>query len=309
MRAAVILSNLHPKGCLLASLQALLEQTVPVPIVLADPRGITAAEAAALPGLERSEPRLRVLRRPGLNRAQLLNEAVAQTPGDLLLFTESHCQPHRDWVARFLDAFRPGGVEVATGPLVPAALTTLMSRLELEWVEAGRVRRARAGTTGSALDCHNTAITRACFERMGGLDPRLPAMGDPDLGARLHQRGIPIVRLPDNGVRHVYDGTLRASTRAIRAQGRDRGRLPALRDPAFVERYFEGGRLLRLRPWVAGLRWPMVAGLTVLRALEAAGFHVAAAAGLHPVARRLFAEVALASSRLGAASTLGKPIR
>lgn len=308
MQAAVILSNLHPKGYLLASLQCLLEQTVPVPVILSDPRGITAAEAAALPRLEREQPRLRVLRRPGLNRAELLNEAVARAPADLLLFTETHCLPHPEWAAGFLDAFRSGAVEVATAPMVPASLATLMSRLEYERTGAGHARNARAGLAGSVLDFHNTAITRACFERMGGVDPRLPAMGDFDLGARLHQHGIPIVRLRDNGIRHVNDGTLRAYTRVLLAQGRDRGRLPALRDPEFVARYFEGGRLLRFRRRMAPVRWPVVVGLAVLGALEVAGFRAAAAAGLHALARRIFFGLTSTTCWLGVTSTLGKAV-
>jgi hypothetical protein len=211
-------------------------------------------------------------------------------------------------VAAYLEAFRSGRIEVATAPVVPESLATTMSRLEYARVTAGKQRLVRVGLGPATLDLHNTAITRACFERMGGIDRRLPTLGEHDLGARLHQHGVVIARLGENAVRHVSHGPMSAYLRVLWAQGQDRGQLLELRDPGFVTRYFEGDRLVRFRPRMGMLRWPLVAGLAALGVLELAGLHVASAGGLRWVAHRLFAEVSHTTSRLAALTTLGKAI-
>jgi hypothetical protein len=209
-------------------------------------------------------------------------------------------------VAGFLEAFRSGGIEVATGPVVPESLATTMSRLEYAQVTASKARLERVGLGTSDFDLHNSAITRACFERMGGIDARLPSFGEHDLGARLHQHGVAIARLGENAVRHVSHGPMSAYLRVLWAQGQDRGRLLELRDPGFVTRYFQGDRLVRFRPRMRTLRWPLVAGLATLGALEVAGLRVAAAAGLQRGAHRLFSALSFTTSRLAALTTLGK---
>ncbi len=305
MRASVVISDYSSKGNLATCLTALCTQSAPVEVVLPDLGNLSREDASIVASLEQQHPHFRVVRRPGLNRAEMLSEAVEQATGDVLLFIESHCIPPHDWAKAFLDRFERGGVEAASGPVRVVPSDNVVSRCEGDLNAEVRQNIARAGLAESYLDFHSTGLSRECFRRFG-LHPRLPALCEFDLGARLHAAGVPVERIEAPPVGHVNDMALGLYARGIAAQGMDRTRILLVRGPEFVARYFPAPRFVRLFRWLRLLRLPLLAAYGALRAVESAAFHAAAALGAYPVAYFFFRRAAARSLRLGQLATTGE---
>jgi hypothetical protein len=162
------------------------------------------------------------------------------------------------------------------------------------------------GLEESFLDTHSSAITRACFRRLGGFAPQLRYMAEHDLGARLHRAGvrIDVLRIPP--VAHYPLTRLAEYARTIRIQGEDRTRILALRGEAFASRYFPAPRFLRLRPALERLKRPLVAAYGVLVGADRFAFHVAHRLGLAGVATSFFRRMAHHSLHAGQIAALGE---
>jgi GT2 family glycosyltransferase len=278
MKATVIISNLHPEGALVNCVQSACAQSVrpgEYEVILPGLMNVTREERETLKRLEEDHPQFTVLRTSG-NRSEAINAAAAQADGKLLLFLESHCITYVDWVAQHIGFFgRNRNARVARGSIqrLPSASRASMFITELN---AGITRSISAqGMEPAFLDLHNTSMTKECFREMGGLAPEFPSMSEFELGARLHQRGIPIVRVPQSTVQHVNPVTLSRYAQVVRNHGFNRGRILVKHGPEFMRTYFPNPKLLALLPSMKWARVPLLCGTWCLMHAGLLGFRLA----------------------------------
>lgn len=164
----------------------------------------------------------------GVARAR--NEAAGLARHPVLVFTDDDVLVDRSWLGRLVCALRAAGENaVVTGRVVPGdpetedAFTTTLKGGDAPRVYRGRLR-------ADPLVTFNMALSRALFERLGGLDPRLgpgttfPGGEDNDFGFRVLESGCDIVYVPDAVV--IHRAWRRASEHYLRlrwAYGRGQG--------------------------------------------------------------------------------------
>jgi hypothetical protein len=308
MKASVIVSDTLSQGQVVPCAHILCAQDFPsdaYEVILPDLGLFNSEEAHLLSGFEKQYPHFRVLRRPGLNRAELINAAAAEAKGDLLLFIESHCLASKSWVADHAAFFAREKSAATLGAFRTVPPKSTVGEAE-ESMRAKVFRRLQdLVLTDAYFDFHNAALTADAFRRLGGLEPRLPLMGEFDLGARLHREGVAIRQAPDILVWHINDSALASYSAVIGGQGRDRSRMIRLRGPDFVKTYFPQRRLLAALPLVRAFRWPLLALAGAAIAGYGAAFRAANALGLRSLAHGFFERFAAHSLRRGLLLGLG----
>ena len=278
MKASVIISNLEPQGNLLTQLYVLCTQDFPkdqYEIILPDVGNMTRAQLTIIGHLEREYPHFRLLRGQGRNRSQMINAAARQATGALLLFIESHCIPPKDWVARAVRLFETKDIDAAVGRVKTVPTHILAAQVESALLYDVLDRMEQLGTKKMFFDFHNSAITKACFDELGGFDEGLPMMMEFDLGVRLYQRKKRVHQFTENEIWHNTDATFGNYDRIISGQGRDRGRMIQRFGVQYMHDYFPMPRFLALLPLLRAFRIPAFMLASALTLAGAAGFKVA----------------------------------
>jgi hypothetical protein len=306
VKASVIISDVESQGRLLVNMHALCTQDVPASqyeVILPDLGNFTREEEVILNDFESQYPHFRVLGMPGKNRSQLLNEAARQAKGEILFFIESHCLLHRTWLKDYLEVFKDRKTQIVLGDIRTVPTDSWGGQAE----EVQRMRVMRhfdaIGTASSYWDFHNAAITKKLFFEMGGLSEDIPIMAEFELGARVHQRGVPIVRR--GVVWHFNDATLRNYSRVIAAQGADHSRMLSRNGRAFMERYFPSP-FLKLVPLMRFLRIPLLAYTLLMIRAGIVAFYITWGLGFRRAAQACFRSFAANSHRYGRLSTLNE---
>ena len=278
MKASVIISNLEPQGNLLTQLYALCTQDFPkdqYEIILPDLGNLTRAQYTIIGHLEQEHPHFRLLRGSGKNRSKMINAAARQARSALLLFIESHCIPPKDWVARAVRLFETHDIDAALGFVKTVPTHVPSAQVESKLLYDVYDRMERLGTKKSFFDFHNSAITKACFDELGGFDEGLPMMMEFELGARLYKNKKRVHQFKENEIWHNTDATFRNYDRIIAGQGRDRGRMIQRFGVQYMHDYFPMPRFLALLPLLRAFRIPAFMLASALTLTGGAGFHVA----------------------------------
>lgn len=306
MKATVIPSDTLSQGSLVACAHILCTQDHPdYEVVLPDLGLFNAEETHLLACFEKEYPRFRVLRRPGLNRAELIHAAATEARGELLLFIETHCLASRTWISDFVAYFDREKASAAVGEFRTVPPKSRVGHAE-EAMRAKVFRRMEdLNLSGSYYDFHSSGIRKETYLRLGGLAPQLPVMCEFDLGARLHRERIPIGRASDILVWHINDSALPSYSDIIRQQGRDRSRMLRLRGADFMKTYFPQPGLLAALPLVRAFRWPLLGLVCAGLAASGAAFRIASALGLCSLSDVLFERFAANSLRRGLLQGLG----
>jgi len=233
----------------------------------------------------------------------LVNEAVRQSKGELLLFIESHCLVYKDWLKDFVGLFRAKKIEVAYGKMTPVETDSLVSNtieIQRDYVlEKGE----RLGIETAFFDFHNTAITRKCFEKMGGVSDDVPFTAEFELGARLHQKGIKIFRF-NKAVLHFSITKLPEYLKAIAGQGRDKSIMLKNRDNAFMAHYFPHPKFVKYLSVIRLFRIPLLLYVELLLCVGQVGFNLAELLRSKRLAYYFFRKLAANSHRHGMLSGL-----
>jgi hypothetical protein len=302
MKASVIIVDTEAQGLRLSCVHILCAQDFPAAeyeVLLPDMGGWGPDENELLESVQRQYPHFKVLRAPGKNRSELMDLAAREAKGELLLFTESHCQAHRGWLAFFVDLFEREKRQIVQGKFKTLPRSSLLGDAEENMIRKVFRRMKELKIDGHFFDTHNSAILKSLYVRLGGFAPELPFGCEFDLGARAHQEGVPIPLLEDNWVWHIYNTPLRDYCYIIEQQGRDRARLLKLRGREYVEKYFPMPGLVRRQSFLRAFRWPLVGLFTLLLAATAAAFRLASALKMRGLAFRLFETFANHSARRG----------
>jgi len=260
VKASIIVSNIEPHGVLLPSIGALCAQDFRGKFEILFPKmgPITLSQETILKHFEDQYPNFKVIDVPG-NRAAMLNEAVRKAKSDLLLFEESHCIMDNNWLSRYIEVFEREKFkaafvdtkEVPSDCWVFDAVTSQRERI-IKWAKVD-------GSYDSFFDLHSAAITRECFEELGGFSEDVPFLTEFEFGARLHANGIRIFRAPNEAVRHFNSRTLANYGVLIKNQGFNRTKILFTRGENFFQKYFPSKSFVRLLPLLKTFRLPLMA--------------------------------------------------
>lgn len=272
MKASIIVPNLEPQTILLPSIQALCSQTVSDYEVLFPAWGLVSREErTVLKHFEEQYPNFRVVFGGG-NRSSSLNKAVEDSEGKLIFFSESHCVIDNNWLKRYLNRLKNRHAQVSFMTIKEVPSNRWVSKLVWRQRAAVVQKIIDSGSYDAFFDLHGSAVTRDCFEAMGGFDENLPAMAEFEFGARLHEKGIRIFRIPDEQIWHFNNRTLSSYEMIVKRQGLDRMRLLRKHGREFMEKNFPSPNFIRLLPLLNALRFPALCATQVFMAAQYAGF-------------------------------------
>ncbi len=308
MKASIIVSDVDSQGTLLPCIHAICTQDYAdkYEVILTDCGNFSKEDKALLTDIEKRYPHLRVLRCPGKNRAALVNEAVKQSYGKILCFIESHCHPDRIWLKRYAELFQKENIQAAAGGVQSVPSDSIVFMAQDNFFYAVRKRLKRYKVNDYYFDFHNSALTRKCFDAMGGFAEELPFGAEFEMGARLHQKGINIRKFPSNSSWHFNENKLINYSRIISGQGKDRTRIRIMHGEDFSSRYFPNPKFDMLIPVLKHARLPAMALLKGFVYLGMGAVVVCSALRFRKGAQVAFRFFAECSSRYGMVSTLNE---
>lgn len=293
MKVTIIVSNSDPVHSMPACLHAACNQSVAAEVILSNPSPCTPEDRVHLDMLKHYYPHFHILEEGG-NRAERINEAVRMSKGDLLLFIESHCLVDKDWVKRWIQRFEHK-ISVGLGEIEALPTNSYASKGE---TYIFKKTRKKVRNVPHYLDFHNTAIRRDTFEKLGGVDPHLPMMGEFDLGARMCEENITIHRFEDN-VLHCNEDTIPGYIASIKKQGHCRVRIYRLRGKQFFERYFPTPRLVKYMPLLRTFNALARAAVNLQLLFNKSIFYFGESIHSKTLAMRGFSSIARCANRLG----------
>jgi glycosyltransferase involved in cell wall biosynthesis len=144
-----------------------------------------------------------VVRQANLGPAQARNNGWRAAQGEVVLFTDSDCKPHRDWARKILAGFTNREVGAAAGSYGiwnPQAWLARCIQQEI------MNRHAKMGEFIRAFGSYNVAIKKEVLEKLNGFDDIYPrASGeDNDLSYRILEAGLTIAFRRDALVDHLH---------------------------------------------------------------------------------------------------------
>jgi lipopolysaccharide/colanic/teichoic acid biosynthesis glycosyltransferase/glycosyltransferase involved in cell wall biosynthesis len=200
---SVIIPAFNSARTLPACLQALGCQTHPADeiIVVDDGSADDTLELARQMGA-------RVLQQAHQGPAAARNLGAQQAQGDLLLFTDSDCEPLPDWVDQLISPFGDALVVGAKGTY-RCREGGLVARLVQQEYESKYARMLGLDTI-DFIDTYSAAYRKDVFLQNGGFDPAfpVPSVEDQEFSFRLARKGYRLVFAPLASVYHCHDQDL-----------------------------------------------------------------------------------------------------
>jgi lipopolysaccharide/colanic/teichoic acid biosynthesis glycosyltransferase/glycosyltransferase involved in cell wall biosynthesis len=187
-------------------LRALEVQTVPREryevIVVDDGSTDGTAAAAHEAGADR------VLVRAHQGPAVARNEGVAESSGEIVLFTDADCAPTRDWIEKMAQAFDAPEVVGAKGTYRTRQRQVVARFVQLEY-EHKYARMAQQEWI-DFIDTYSAAYRKDVFLANGGFDHLFTtaSVEDQEFSFRLARKGYRLTFAPDAVVYHQHDATL-----------------------------------------------------------------------------------------------------
>ncbi|MFN8534408.1 MAG: glycosyltransferase [Dehalococcoidia bacterium] len=203
LRVSVIVPAYNAADTLPACLAALRSQTVPLEpsdIVVVDD-GSTDGTAAVAEAFG-----VRLLRQEHENQATARNRGVRATSTDIVLFTDSDCEPAPDWVERMLDAFADPQVVGVKGCYRTRQPGLVPRFIQQEFEQ--KYEQLRVSRQLDFIDGYAAGYRRGQFLALGGFDPRYPPVEDIELSFRAVRSGHVLGFAPDAVVFHRHRDNL-----------------------------------------------------------------------------------------------------
>jgi GT2 family glycosyltransferase len=256
--AVVVLSH-GDEPLILAALESVLAQDVPLEIVLSHSGGggtpqRVAAAFPAIPVVAAPSRRL-----PGAAR----NAGVAATTAPFVAFLAADCVAKPGWAAARIARHTNGAAAVASAMAPPAApAPALASHLLQHWSRMPH-------RTPRPPQRFGVSYARTLLEAFGGFREDLAIAEDAELNARILAAGIAIEWAPDVRIEHAYPRTFAALTADAFARSRRRaavGGRPARRLALAARALaaFAAGAAMVLAPGSPVARRRLVAALPLL---------------------------------------------
>lgn len=274
MKACVIITDTLDEGMLPALLLALCNQDCGFEYGIYIPgfSQLAPHEQAIISSLRAQSPVLRPFAHQGLNRVTSINRIAAECKTEMLVFVESHCLVPRNFLSRHAAALNNRDVHA-----------TVSRRVDLPSREPVRLQETRLAMDisrnfdrGYYFDFHGSAVRYDCFEKLGGLNERLPLFCEFEFGARLHHSNMSIMTLDDLPIWHQNALKLPSYCAIVYQQAFERSVIHLINDSEFNRRYFNTANFTRFLPLFRALRLPLLTLLWTLHRLASAGFALSA---------------------------------
>lgn len=260
MKASIIVSATLSQGLLLPNIHILCTQNFPAKqyeVLLPDLGNFSREDYALLKHFEKQYPNFRVIENSGKNRSAMINEALRQSKGELLLFIESHCVADKNWLPDFVKLFSDKRIKAASGYIKTIPTDSWVGQAEEHQRKQVINRLEELGFMSSFFDFHNSAITRACFEEIGFLSEYIPILAEFEWGAFMHQKNIKINWFSKT-IWHNNDSEFFSYSSIVFQHGRDKSRILAKHGKEFAKKYFFNSGFIRRLPFVKLFRIPLL---------------------------------------------------
>ena len=144
-----------------------------------------------------------VLQQINQGPAAARNAGWRAAQGEIVLFTDSDCKPHKDWAKRLLSGFTNSGVGAVAGSY---GIWNPYSWLARNVHEEIRNRHAKMGGSIRVFGSYNVAIKKEVLEKLNGFDEnyRRASGEDNDLSYRMLKGGFTIGFRPAALVDHLH---------------------------------------------------------------------------------------------------------
>ncbi|HVY61760.1 MAG TPA: glycosyltransferase [Planctomycetota bacterium] len=208
-RVSVIIPAYRAERTLPATLAALDRQTVPRAhfevIVVDDGSPDRTPELAEKAGA-------RVLRQANAGPAAARNRGAREAAGEVLVFTDSDCEPEADFLERLLAPLADPAVAATKGAYFSRQREVVARFVQVEYEEKyDRMAALQAREGGiDFVDTYALAVRRADFEAAGGFDAAFPSASveDQEFGFRLAAAGRRMRFVPEARVWHTHAASL-----------------------------------------------------------------------------------------------------
>ncbi len=229
---SVVVTTYNRAAILAKCLDALLHQEGdPSYEVLVVDDGSTDETPAMLDALMAEHARLRVYRQPNGGRASARNAGIREARGEYLCYVDSDVFVASGFVKAHLDAhaaFRPHGKVGAGGQARDCfvqGLSVNIDRLE----DAYQVKVPPFDPSRAFFDTKNVSLRRRWLSEVGGFDTGFVEYGweDLELGVRLKEKGLTIVRSRDAYGFHFHPSFTVEDLPKLRRIEEERGRMAA----------------------------------------------------------------------------------
>lgn len=203
---SIVIPAYNARGTIDTCLTALLNQTIARDryevIVVDDGSTDDTAQRVESYGV-------RLLRQANAGPAAARNNGARQAQGDLLLFTDSDCEPLPDWLEQMTTPFADPAVKAAKGSYLTKqrSLTARFAQLEFE----ERYDMLDRVASIDMIDTYSACFRTQVFRDLGGFDPSFPMANneDTELSYRLAETGARMLFLRKAIVYHQHPASLR----------------------------------------------------------------------------------------------------
>jgi lipopolysaccharide/colanic/teichoic acid biosynthesis glycosyltransferase/GT2 family glycosyltransferase len=134
------------------------------------------------------------------------NLGVRQAQGDLILFTDSDCEPDERWVEQLSAPFHDPEVIGAKG-VYRTHQPGLVPRFVQQEYQSKYLRMAKQSNI-DFIDTYSAAYRRNIFLENDGFDPAFLALEDQEFSFRLARKGYRLVFVPQAIVYHQHDSNV-----------------------------------------------------------------------------------------------------
>jgi GT2 family glycosyltransferase len=156
--------------------------------------------------------RARVFQEPKRSAAAARNAGIREAAGDIIAFTDSDCSPDPAWLTHLTAPYLDPSVGAVAGRVMGAPAETALEIFSSLYTLRlpGTPSRHREWTPrAGGFPTANFSVRRVLANELGGFDESVVIYGeDYDFCARLYQRGVVIVYVPEAAVAHHHRVTV-----------------------------------------------------------------------------------------------------
>ena len=184
------------EACIQALQQQITDETYEI-IVVNDASTDNTVNVATAVGADH------IISKGKLGKSGTRNAGAQAAQGDILLFTDSDCEPLPNWIERMITPFRQDPNIIGVKGAYYSRQTELVARFTQVEVEERYDRMSQLPTT-NFIDTYAAAYKRHIFLENGGFDTSLPEVEDQDFSFRLAAKGYKMVFVPEARVYHRH---------------------------------------------------------------------------------------------------------
>ncbi len=159
--------------------------------------------------IAKSFSKVRLLQQKNAGPALARNNGAKKARGEIIIFTDSDCEPKKNWLEEMLKPFSNKGVAGVQGTYKCRQKELVARLIQLE-IESSYARMAKQKFI-DFIGSYSAAYRKSVFEKLGGFDTSFPiASGeDTDFSFRVHEAGYKMVFRPEANVYHTHPTSLR----------------------------------------------------------------------------------------------------